>query len=412
MLSGDEAEARRVAGYLRQQQAFLEEEGDEPAAAAFLAVLQALLRHELPARGVSLEGLYAQALDRALNQLTGAGWKLAGAGLGGGASGVDADQDQPGFTTWEEVLSGRARAKQEQARARQRGDGDGAGESPSGAGGASAGGVADRSLYDLLGVPPTATAAEIKAAYRKLALQLHPDVSDAPDAAQRFGAVASAYDVLSSPESRALYDRYGAEGAAARAGGGAGRGNAAASWDEFRPHVRANKRTRARDASAASYAASVDGEEAAAAATNAAAAADADAATADASNPESEPGAAAVPAPGDVVEYPLSRVVMDDLQDGRTRGVGLLVGRNQDRGDAARLPPEALDLCEVEPLRQEAPGSSRWIPDELSPSTYPRLGELTRIQVAGYDPRFDVWRIEAALSEGCGGPELPEEVMV
>ncbi len=48
------------------------------------------------------------------------------------------------------------------------------------------------------------------------------------------------------------------------------------------------------------------------------------------------------------------------LQDGRIAGVGLLVGRNMDRGDAAKLPAEQLDLCEVEPLRQEEPGSSRF----------------------------------------------------
>lgn len=63
--------------------------------------------------------------------------------------------------------------------------------------------------------------------------------------------------------------------------------------------------------------------------------------------------------PGDVVEYPLSQVERERLQDGRLAGVGLLVGRNHDRGDAHKLPPEALDLCELEPLRQEEPDSNR-----------------------------------------------------
>ena len=40
------------------------------------------------------------------------------------------------------------------------------------------------------------------------------------------------------------------------------------------------------------------------------------------------------------------------------------------------LPEDALDLCEVEPLRREEPGSARWVPDELLPSAYVRLGEL------------------------------------
>ncbi len=62
---------------------------------------------------------------------------------------------------------------------------------------------------------------------------------------------------------------------------------------------------------------------------------------------------------GDVVEYPLREIEREELQDGRRAGVGLLVSRNLDRGDAARLPPELLDLCEVEALRQEEPGSNR-----------------------------------------------------
>ncbi len=66
-----------------------------------------------------------------------------------------------------------------------------------------------------------------------------------------------------------------------------------------------------------------------------------------------------VPEFGDVVEYPLREVEMQDLQDGRVAGVGLVVGRNMDRGDAAKLPVDQLDLCEIEPLRQEETGSSR-----------------------------------------------------
>ena len=59
---------------------------------------------------------------------------------------------------------------------------------------------------------------------------------------------------------------------------------------------------------------------------------------------------------GDVVEYPLRELE----RDGRDKGVGLLVGRNMDRGDAATLPAETLDLCEIEPLRQEEEGSTRY----------------------------------------------------
>jgi hypothetical protein len=54
----------------------------------------------------------------------------------------------------------------------------------------------------------------------------------------------------------------------------------------------------------------------------------------------------------------------------------------------------------------------RWLPDDLGIPSFARLSELRRIPVSHYDGRFDVWVIEAPLSEGCGGPELPEEVML
>jgi molecular chaperone DnaJ len=66
--------------------------------------------------------------------------------------------------------------------------------------------------YELLGVSRAASDAEIKQSFRKLARELHPDVSDAPDADRRFREVAEAYEVLADPERRALYDRYGKAG--------------------------------------------------------------------------------------------------------------------------------------------------------------------------------------------------------
>jgi molecular chaperone DnaJ len=66
--------------------------------------------------------------------------------------------------------------------------------------------------YELLGVPRTASDAEIKRAFRRLARELHPDVSSAPDAELRFRDVAEAFEVLSDPQRRATYDRFGKAG--------------------------------------------------------------------------------------------------------------------------------------------------------------------------------------------------------
>jgi molecular chaperone DnaJ len=70
----------------------------------------------------------------------------------------------------------------------------------------------DRDYYELLGVARDADDATIKKAFRGLARQLHPDVSTEPDSELRFREVTEAYEVLSSSETRALYDRYGHAG--------------------------------------------------------------------------------------------------------------------------------------------------------------------------------------------------------
>jgi curved DNA-binding protein CbpA len=60
--------------------------------------------------------------------------------------------------------------------------------------------------YDLLGVPPGTSDKDIRRAYRKLALKLHPDVNSAPDATERFKELNTAYHVLSDPRKRLRYD--------------------------------------------------------------------------------------------------------------------------------------------------------------------------------------------------------------
>jgi molecular chaperone DnaJ len=63
--------------------------------------------------------------------------------------------------------------------------------------------------YDVLGVPRSAAADELKKAFRRLAMQFHPDRNQEAGAEAKFKAVSEAYEVLSDPEKRAMYDRFG-----------------------------------------------------------------------------------------------------------------------------------------------------------------------------------------------------------
>jgi molecular chaperone DnaJ len=72
--------------------------------------------------------------------------------------------------------------------------------------------TAERDYYEVLGVRRDAGEIEIKKAFRRLARELHPDVSEAPDAEERFKEAVEAYEVLSKSETRELYDRFGHAG--------------------------------------------------------------------------------------------------------------------------------------------------------------------------------------------------------
>jgi molecular chaperone DnaJ len=72
--------------------------------------------------------------------------------------------------------------------------------------------TAPQDLYATMGVPRDASQEDIKRAFRKLAMEYHPDRNKEDGAEQRFKEVAAAYEVLSDPEKRTAYDRYGMAG--------------------------------------------------------------------------------------------------------------------------------------------------------------------------------------------------------
>ncbi|XP_056135933.1 dnaJ homolog subfamily B member 1b [Lampris incognitus] len=83
-----------------------------------------------------------------------------------------------------------------------------------------------KDYYDVLGIKKGASEDDIKKAYRKQALRFHPDKNKSPGAEEKFKEIAEAYDVLSDPKKKDIYDRFGEEGlkGGGPAGGGGGGG--------------------------------------------------------------------------------------------------------------------------------------------------------------------------------------------
>lgn len=80
-----------------------------------------------------------------------------------------------------------------------------------------------RDYYEVLGIDKSASADDIKKAYRKLAKQYHPDLNkDNPDAAEKFKEIGEAYGVLSDPEKKSRYDQFGHAGVDGNYGGQGG----------------------------------------------------------------------------------------------------------------------------------------------------------------------------------------------
>lgn len=83
-----------------------------------------------------------------------------------------------------------------------------------------------KDYYDILGIKRGASEDDIKKAYRKQALRYHPDKNKSPGAEDKFKEIAEAYDVLSDPKKKDIYDRFGEEGlkGGGPSGGGGGGG--------------------------------------------------------------------------------------------------------------------------------------------------------------------------------------------
>src|SRR3954451_14432077 len=90
-----------------------------------------------------------------------------------------------------------------------------------------------RDYYEVLGVNRDASEDEIKKSYRKLAMKYHPDRNpDSKESEEKFKEVKEAYEMLTNPEKREAYDRYGHAGVDPNMGGGGGFGGGAGGFGD------------------------------------------------------------------------------------------------------------------------------------------------------------------------------------
>lgn len=94
--------------------------------------------------------------------------------------------------------------------------------------------MAKRDYYEILGVERGASEAELKKAYRRLAMKYHPDRNpDDKDAEEKFKEANEAYEVLSDAAKRSAYDQYGHAGVDPQMGGGGGAGFGGANFSDI-----------------------------------------------------------------------------------------------------------------------------------------------------------------------------------
>ncbi len=93
-----------------------------------------------------------------------------------------------------------------------------------------------KDYYNILGISRDASESEIKKAYRKLALKYHPDKNKSPGAEDKFKLAAEAYEVLSDPQKKSTYDRFGEEGVKGNASAGGFNGGSFSFQQGTDPH--------------------------------------------------------------------------------------------------------------------------------------------------------------------------------
>jgi len=255
----------------------------------------------------------------------------------------------------------------------------------------------EMSYYEILDVEIAADNSDIKSSYRNLAKKYHPDALEGGNEVM-FKIISEAYTVLSDPASRKLYDHYGKSGLNSADVRERSKQNEDALWDEIvregrRKGVKMSRRDIARRASKAEAEKYFS-----------------DSSLNDDGFPEPPwEGSDAVPVHfrtnvarvGSVVKYPLSDVARSELVSDREFGLGLVVGRNIDRGDVEQLlvmNEDQIDLCEVTPLVMVDDGVFE--KDELGSTCFPRLGELERsIEIVKFNSGFDRWHLRSKLGE-------------